>query len=150
LDEETQPFAQWLNATMQTRGLSQAAVARDLGVADAQVSRWRRGQVIPSVRYLQQLATTFDVPRTRLEHMAGYPTEAPAEGVDPAVEAELDTLAARFREILETRIPEDLWRTYADACDALAERLAGSFAEVAETAEQEADRKRHRRFGFRT
>jgi hypothetical protein len=82
--------------------------------------------------------------------MAGYPTEAPAEGVDPAVEAELDTLAARFREILETRIPEDLWRTYADACDALAERLAGSFAEVAETAEQEADRKRHRRFGFRT
>jgi transcriptional regulator with XRE-family HTH domain len=150
MDSESQPFAQWLNATMQSRGLSQAAVARDLGVADAQVSRWRRGQVIPSVRYLQQLATTFDVPRARLERMAGYPTEQPAEGIDPEMDAELDALAARFRELLETRISPDLWRTYADACEALAARLAGSFEDVAQAAEAEADRKGHRPFGFRT
>jgi transcriptional regulator with XRE-family HTH domain len=150
MDDETQPFAQWLNATMQSRGLSQAAVARDLGVADAQVSRWRRGQVTPSVRYLQHLATAFDVPRVRLEQMAGYPTEEPAEGIDPAVEAELDALSARFRELLEKEIPSELWRTYADACEALAARLAGSFAEVAQTAEAEVDRTRHRPVGFRT
>jgi transcriptional regulator with XRE-family HTH domain len=150
MNDEIQPFAQWLNATMQTRGLSQAAVARDLGVADAQVSRWRRGQVIPSVRYLQQLATTFDVPRTRLEQMAGYPTEGPAQGIDPAVDAELDALAARFRELLEKEIPPELWRTYADACQALASRLAGSFEDVAQSAEAEADRTRHRPVGFRT
>lgn len=150
MSDETQPFAQWLNTTMQTRGLSQAAVARDLGVADAQVSRWRRGQVIPSVRYLQQMATTFDVPRARLEQMAGYPTDETAEGLDPAIDAELDALSARFRALLEKDIPPDLWQTYADACEALAARLAGSFGEVADTAHAEAGRKRHPPVGFRT
>jgi transcriptional regulator with XRE-family HTH domain len=150
MDDETQPFARWLNATMQTRGLSQAAVARNLGVADAQVSRWRRGQVIPSVRYLQQLATTFDVPRARLEQMAGYPTEETVEGIDPAVDAELDALSARFRALLERDVPPDLWQTYADACEALAARLADSFGEVADSAHDEAGRKRHHPVGFRT
>lgn len=150
MGDEEQPFARWLNATMQSRGLSQAAVARDLGVADAQVSRWRRGQVIPSVRYLQQLATTFDVPRTRLEYMAGYPTEAPPEGTDPAADAELDALASHFRETLETRLPAELWRAYADACDALAARLVAAFGEVADAAEDEVDRGRQSPFGFRT
>ena len=150
MGEERQPFARWLNATMQSRGLSQAAVARDLGVADAQVSRWRRGQVTPSMRYLHQLATTFDVPRARLEYMAGYPADAPPEETDPAVDAELDALAAHFRELLETRVPAELWRTYADACDALAARLSGAFQEVAVAAEDEVDRGRHHPFGFRT
>jgi transcriptional regulator with XRE-family HTH domain len=150
MDDVRQPFARWLDATMQSRGLSQAAVARDLGVADAQVSRWRRGQVIPSVRYLQQLATTFDVPRARLEQMAGYPTDAPDGESDPAVEAKLDALSARFRQLLAERIPSDLWRTYADACEALAARLAGSFEDVADAAERDAERARHRPVGFRT
>src|SRR5919199_228585 len=55
MTEPSNPFAQWLNASMQNRGLSQAEVAREVGVADAQVSRWRRGQVTPTVRYLQLL-----------------------------------------------------------------------------------------------
>ena len=33
------PFAAWLSTTMQSRGLSQAQIARAVGVADAQVSR---------------------------------------------------------------------------------------------------------------
>lgn len=150
MTDERGPFAQWLNATMQSRGLSQAAVARDLGVADAQVSRWRRGQVTPSVRYLHQLATTFEVPRARLEHMAGYPTDAPEDGGDPAMEAEMDALVARFRRVLEGNLPPELWHTYADACEALAARLSETFRSVAEAAEEEADRKRHRPVGFRT
>jgi transcriptional regulator with XRE-family HTH domain len=127
-------------------------VARDLGVADAQVSRWRRGQVVPSVRYLQQLATTFDVPRARLEVMAGYPTEAPSAEIDPEMDAELDALAARFRQTLQKRISPELWRTYMDACEALAARLTGTFDDVASAAEAEAeaDRRHHGSFGFRT
>src|SRR5437764_3969891 len=104
MDNDTQPFAQWLNATMQSRGLSQAEVARGLGVADAQVSRWRRGQVTPSVRYLHQLAATFDVPRARLEVMAGYPSYERAQETDPTVDAELDALTARHRQLLQAHI----------------------------------------------
>ena len=33
------------------------------------------GNVTPSVRYLQRIATTLDVPRIRLEAMAGYPLD---------------------------------------------------------------------------
>ena len=124
------PFAQWLNATMQSRGLSQASVARQIGVADAQVSRWRRGQVTPSVRYLHRLATAFDVPRVRLEHMAGYPVED-AEAVDPALEAEIEGYQARFRRVMEEKVPPELWAAYTSACEALAERLSASFEDAA-------------------
>ena len=66
--------------TMERRGLSQADLARVVGVADAQVSRWRRGRVIPTVRSLQRIADTFGVPRATLDSLAGYPTgERPEE-----------------------------------------------------------------------
>src|SRR4051794_27496351 len=103
------PFALWLNATLQNRGISQAEVAREIGVADAQISRWRRGQVTPSVRYLQQLATTFGVPRVQLERMAGYPVTETGEEIDPELRAEIEACQARFRQILERKLPPALW-----------------------------------------
>jgi transcriptional regulator with XRE-family HTH domain len=142
------PFAQWLEATMQSRGLSQAQVAREVGVADVQVSRWRRGQVTPSVRYLQRIATTFDVPRATLESMAGYPGDRGAEEgveVDPELEAELQAYGARYRELMETKLPRSLWRSYADACEALATELSDSFREALRTASR-----RNRQVGFQT
>jgi transcriptional regulator with XRE-family HTH domain len=140
MDEIQRPFAQWLDATMRQRGLSQAAVAREVGVADAQVSRWRRGQVTPSVRYLDRLASTFDVPRANLEQMAGYPGGEPDIEIDPRRAAEMESYQARLRQLMEQRLPPELWSTYIDACQALAERLGASFQEVAEAAETQVER----------
>ncbi len=143
------PFATWLNATMQARGLSQAVVARQVGVADTQVSRWRRGSVTPSVRYLQRIASTFEVPRVDLEQMAGYAIGEVSKGeetaqVDPEREAEIQALQARVRDVMEHNLPRSLWRTYGEACETLAVELAASFERILDDAEG----KTGRRIGF--
>ena len=132
MDEEGRRFAHWLNLTMERRGLSQADLAREVGVADAQVSRWRRGQVIPSVRSLQRIADTLGVPRATLDSLAGYPTgerpgEATAGGGDPALQAELQVYQAWYRQLLEQQVPRSLWRVYAESCAALAQALSASW-----------------------
>jgi len=106
---------------MNQRRMSPAALARTLGVADAQVSRWRRGQVVPTVQSLQRIADTFGVPRTSLDRLAGYP----AEGDGPSADPELETAAARLRELLES-VPEPMRSGYVDACAALAQTLSSS------------------------
>jgi transcriptional regulator with XRE-family HTH domain len=150
MNEGRSAFAEWLSATMQSRNMSQAEVAREVGVADAQVSRWRRGQVTPSVRYLQQLATSFDVPRVQLERMAGYPVAEAGEDVDPELAAEIEAHGARLRRLMEEQLAPELWQTYVDACEALADRLRSSFQEIAEAAEEEVERTHHGSMGFRT
>ena len=128
-------FAGWLATTMQSRGLSQAQLARSVGVADTQVSRWRRGQVVPTIQYLQRIADAFGVERGLLEHMVGYPVaEArdPSSGpdVEPEVEAELQAAQARLRDAMQKRLPRSMWRAYVEACVALADGLAGSARSV--------------------
>ena len=130
--EEGRRFAHWLNLTMERRGLSQADLARVVGVADAQVSRWRRGRVIPTVRSLQRIADTFGVPRATLDSLAGYPTgerpgDDPEEGGDPALQAELQVYQAWYRQLLEQQVPRSLWRVYAEGCAALAQALSASW-----------------------
>ena len=127
-------FARWLNTVMQSHSLSQADVARTLGVADTQVSRWRRGQVVPSVRYLQQIADVFGVPRTTLDRLAGYPvSELPAPLLrasrDPAEDAALQAYQARLAQLLAERVPPSLRGAYVTSCEALAEGLARCFGE---------------------
>ena len=107
---------------MHSRGLTQAQLARSVGVADTQVSRWRRGQVVPTVMYLQRLADTFGVPRVTLDQLVGLPV-AQAPGTDPELEAELHAHQARLREVMEQRLPREMWRPYIEACVALAEGL---------------------------
>jgi transcriptional regulator with XRE-family HTH domain len=123
---------------MQSRGLSQAQMARAVGVADAQVSRWRRGQVVPTVHYLQRIADTLDVPRAGLDRLAGYPvdaTDAPdGAGDDPTRQAELQAYQSRFTQVLQQQVPPALWAAYAEACEALARSLAASYAGALETA----------------
>jgi transcriptional regulator with XRE-family HTH domain len=129
-NEERVRFGGWLAATMQSRGLSQAQLARSVGVADTQVSRWRRGHVVPTVQYLQRLADTFGVDRVTLDRLVGYPVAdaaaAAGGGADAEAEAELQALQARLREAMQTRLPRTMWRAYVEACVALADGLAGS------------------------
>lgn len=134
MGDESDNFAVWLNATMQSRRLSQADMARAVGVADAQVSRWRRGQVVPTVRYLQRIADTFGVPRATLDRLAGYPVEETTddEGADHELKAELQAHGAWYADLMERKLPRSAWRAYAQACESLADALAESFREAME------------------
>src|SRR3954449_12274867 len=91
-------FGGWLEASMRSRGLTQAQLARSVGVADTQVSRWRRGQVVPTVQYLQRIADAFGVDRVTLDRLVGYPVAEAREGSDaePELEAELQAHQARL------------------------------------------------------
>ena len=150
-------FGPWLSATMRERGLSQAVLARRIGVDDAQVSRWRRGLVVPSVGHLQRIADALDVPRVLLDRIAGYPVPDEAEILlpestlpprpeppagrlspsgpdgDPALVTEADAYGAWVARLLERRVPPGLWRAYASACLALADGLTGGYADALDT-----------------
>jgi transcriptional regulator with XRE-family HTH domain len=140
-DEFDSRFTLWLNRTMESRGYSQADLARAVGVADAQVSRWRRGQVVPNVRSLQRLADTFGVPRATLDTLAGYPSgEALAETDDPGElmrRAEMQTYQAWFGQLLATQVPPELWRVYIEGCAALAQSLGSAFSATLAQAQRE-------------
>lgn len=119
-------FAGWLQASMQSRGLTQAQLARSLGVADTQISRWRRGQVVPTVPYLQRLADAFGINRMTLDQLVGLPVAQAGEGRDAATEAELQAHQARIRDVMQQQLSPAMWRAYIEACVALAEGLSAS------------------------
>ncbi len=150
----TRGFGTWLTATMQHRGLTQADLARSVGVADAQVSRWRRGQVVPSVHYLQRIADAFGVSRVTLDSLVGYPVEPRTEGsagLAPADQAEMEQLQAWFGRLLRERVPRSAWRSYAEACEALAESLDASLKAAlgqSPTGTERRDREPQRDMGF--
>jgi transcriptional regulator with XRE-family HTH domain len=124
-------FAGWLQASMHSRGLTQAQLARSVGVADTQVSRWRRGQVIPTVPYLQRLADTFGIDRLTLDQLVGLPVAQATElGQVPEVEAELQAHQARLRDVMQRTLPRAMWRAYVEACVALADGLSMSATEA--------------------
>jgi transcriptional regulator with XRE-family HTH domain len=120
-------FAGWLDASMRSRGMTQAQLARSVGVADTQVSRWRRGQVVPTLPYLQRLADTFGVARLTLDELVGLPVaQARDASADPELEAELQAHQARLREVMQSKLPRSMWRAYVEACVALADGLSSS------------------------
>jgi transcriptional regulator with XRE-family HTH domain len=119
-------FAGWLQASMRSRGLTQAQLARSVGVADTQVSRWRRGQVVPTLPYLQRLADTFGVERGTLDQLLGLPVAQARPEADPEVEAELQAHQARLRQVMQRTLPRSMWRAYVEACVALADGLGAS------------------------
>lgn len=142
---------------MHHRGLTQAQLARSVGVADTQISRWRRGQVVPTLAYLQRLADTFGIERMTLDQLVGLPVAQPSGGgqsIEPEVEAELQAYQTRLRTVMQTRLPRSMWRAYVEACIALAEGLSTSARRVvsqslSRPADSEADPPPERPLGFR-
>ncbi len=150
----SQRFAGWLEASMRSRGLTQAQLARSVGVADTQVSRWRRGQVVPTLQYLQRLADAFGVERMTLDELVGLPIAQVREpGADPEIEAELQAHQARLREVMQTRLPRSMWRAYVEACVALADGLGSSARRALSQSLQDTDaegtEQPERHLGFR-
>jgi len=56
-----QDFPQWLKSTMESKGLSQRELAKDMGICETLVSRWIKGQRYPHVVHVLGLAGYFDV-----------------------------------------------------------------------------------------
>lgn len=54
-------FAQWLNMTMENRGIKAVDLAKKLKVTDSAVSRWRSGAGLPSMDACLRLAKIFRV-----------------------------------------------------------------------------------------
>jgi transcriptional regulator with XRE-family HTH domain len=125
-DLPSRRFAGWLEASMRSRGFTQAQLARSVGVADTQVSRWRRGQVVPTLQYLQRLADTFGVDRLTLDELLGLPIAQASTNANPEVEAELQAHQAHLRAVMLEKLPRSMWRAYVEACVALADGLAAS------------------------
>ena len=114
----------------------------------------RRGVPFRLIDRALQPADTFDVPRTTLDRLAGYPVaEAPhplPRVVEDATElAELAAYEAHFRQMLEEQIPRPLWRAYMDACDALADALSESYRTAREQEPPAGPEKEDRDLGFR-
>ena len=151
-------FGSWLESSMRSRGLTQAQLARSVGVADTQVSRWRRNQVVPTVQYLQRLADAFGVERIALDQLVGLPVaQAGNKGShssDPETEAELQAHQARLRQVMQCRLPRSMWRAYIEACVALADGLGASATRalrqsLEQTEKKSPDDEPERPLGFR-
>jgi len=65
------PFAKWLDSIVPAVYPSDAALARELGLAQSNVTRWRRGTV-PQVPALRKLARVTGTSIDLLLKVAGY------------------------------------------------------------------------------
>jgi transcriptional regulator with XRE-family HTH domain len=57
----TDRFAQWLNMSMENRGIRAVDLAKKLKVTDSAVSRWRSGAGLPSMDACLRMAKIFRV-----------------------------------------------------------------------------------------
>jgi transcriptional regulator with XRE-family HTH domain len=64
-------FAQWLDITMSNHHLKGKELARELGVHDSAVSRWRNGSSVPTMDALMRLAKLLDEDPIRMAVTAG-------------------------------------------------------------------------------
>lgn len=111
--KEQPTFASVLESLMAGRGLNQAALARGLGVWDANVGRWRKGGGI-EIENVRKIADFFGVDRGHLEQLAGYGDSTPsstddsAGTIDPTIAALLDAERAETHEELAS-IEQRFW-----------------------------------------
>lgn len=60
-EANTERFAQWLNVTMENRGIRATDLAKKLKVTDSAVSRWRSGAGTPGMDMVLRLAKLFNI-----------------------------------------------------------------------------------------
>jgi transcriptional regulator with XRE-family HTH domain len=124
-------FAEQLKRLMESRGLSQAALARELGVYDTNVKRWRSGTGI-EIENVRKIADYFGVDREWLERLAGYGDNRPSftEGtINPEIAAMYDADRAALEDELHG-IPSKFWPAIFSA-QRTARRLAVELARAA-------------------
>lgn len=102
-------FAGFFNALLESAGLSGAQAARRLGVAQSQVSRWRRGEGGITLENLERIAKEFSIDRSTLEQLAGFRDTygaATQDTADQEIKALLDAERAETHEELKGVEPQ--------------------------------------------
>ncbi len=121
-------FGATVTALMQQRGLTQNALATELGVYGSDVGRWRKGGGI-SIENVRLMAQFFGVDADMLEGLAGYGvsnTGGVASNLPEEHQAEAQEHAAFYRRLLEEKVPRAMWKPYRDAVEALSAPFAQS------------------------
>lgn len=114
-EKQAREFGQYLQKHRETAGISIRGLAERVGVNQATITRFERGEVaFPRVDILEAIAEHLDLAVTDLLAMSGYPQSselphlqpylrAKYSGLSPAALAEIEAVIAR--EIPQTRGP---------------------------------------------
>lgn len=128
-------FGKFFDSLLSQSDMSGAEAARRLRVAQSQVSRWRRGEGGLSQQSLQRISEVFGTDLNYLREIAGLTDTGPsvyrADAVDPLINARLDAVRARARELLEG-IPTAYWATFLESSQSMIEELARAYEGVPE------------------
>jgi transcriptional regulator with XRE-family HTH domain len=110
----SESLAEWLKRQLARKEWSQADFARHLNTTNGVVSRWLRGERIPSPEYCDRIADVLDFDRDVVLALAGH--RPLAEAIDPeSPKARIMALADRV-EWTEDRAAgvEALFRSFLD------------------------------------
>lgn len=94
------PFSAWLAAMIKLRGTTQRVIAREIGVNEGLISKWKSGERIPGHREIIALAGYFDVPLDRLMVTVTPSDLSPVEPLEIPGAKERRQLEALRRKLL--------------------------------------------------
>ena len=95
-------FARWLDTTMENRNISGNKLAQMMGCDISQVSRWRNGHGLPSLKTMYRLGRALEVDPIRLAVTAGVltPEETGKTALQmPSPRARVDRIAKQLSKI---------------------------------------------------
>ena len=101
---EPKAFGPFLKERRTQQGLTQSALAEQLGVSTAAVSKWERGQCLPDIAKLEDLSAALDLSVLELFNCEVWHEELPREALTAVYQQTLETTQSqqkrRFLRIL--------------------------------------------------
>lgn len=76
-------FGEWLEITLDNKGVTGRELGELIGVHEATVSRWRTGKALPGIDDLGRLADILGLDKQRLVVTADHPAAQLLDGVQP-------------------------------------------------------------------
>ena len=118
MEHTDSPLILFLNELMQRKGLIPSQLAAQLGISHSTVSRWLRGQDIPSTKSCQKLAEYSGTPMQKILSISGY---------IPEIAEPQSTSWPEFREYAERKYPYELDDDLITLIESLIEQRRGRY-----------------------
>ena len=90
-------FGPFLKERRTQQGLTQAALAEQVGVSTAAVSKWERGQCLPDIAKLEDLAAALDLSVLELFNCEVWQEELPREALSAVYQQTLDATQSQHK-----------------------------------------------------
>ena len=90
-------FGPFLKERRTQQGLTQAALAEQVGVSTAAVSKWERGQCLPDIAKLEDLAAALDLSVLELFNCEVWQEELPREALSAVYQQTLDAAQSQHK-----------------------------------------------------